>query len=294
MTNIKHMQIIDSHAHIFNAAVIENVAKKKEMSDMLSLQTNEAPARAGLKALQEEIRSSGVLCSLILPTASAENIEKTNASFIQIAESSDIIHAAGTLHPGYNRNRDELHRLYEHGIKGIKLCSFSQGFALHDQETISMFDTIRDENLEGHEFFVIMDTFYDAGDYFGTDPENNTTPALFADIVKNYPEINFIGAHMGGLNAPFSEISEYIKPMENMFLDTSNAAHTLEISEFVRLLKMHGPEHIIFGTDWPWFGYRPEIALIGEMLKYAGYNEIQEEAVFSGNIARLASIPVND
>jgi predicted TIM-barrel fold metal-dependent hydrolase len=288
------MLIIDSHAHVFNSAVIENVAKKKEMSARLSLQTDEGPARAGLEALENEIRSSEVHCSIVLPTANAENIEKTNSSFIDIAGSSERIHTAGTLHPGYNRNRDELHRLYEHGIRGIKLCSFSQGFALHDPETISLFDTIKEENLEGYQFYVVMDTFYDASEYFGTDPANNTTPALFADLVRNYPDINFIGAHMGGLNAPFNEISEHIKSMDNLYLDTSNAAHTLENSEFVRLLKQHGPEHIIFGTDWPWFGYQPEIELIGNMSKFAGYNETQQQDVFSGNIARIAGISIDD
>ena len=54
------MLIIDSHAHVFNAAVIKNVAKKEEMSARLHLQTDEAPERAGQEALEKEISSSEV------------------------------------------------------------------------------------------------------------------------------------------------------------------------------------------------------------------------------------------
>ncbi|MBN2038411.1 MAG: amidohydrolase family protein [Spirochaetes bacterium] len=288
------MIIIDSHSHLFNSAVIDNVSGKKEMADLLKLQTEEASSRAGIDALILEINSSEIYCSIILPTANASSIEKTNSYFIEVSKSSEKIFTAGTLHPGCLNNKDELNRLYDTGIRGIKLCSFSQSFELNAPETITMFETIKDKNLEGHQFFVILDTFYNASDYFGTNPDHNTTPALLGNIVKNFPEIKFIAAHMGGLNAPFKEITDYLEPMENLYLDTSNAAHTLANSEFVRLLKQHGPEHIIFGTDWPWFSCRPEITLIDTMLKYAGYNDSQKQAVFSGNIAQLASIPVNE
>ena len=98
---------------------------------------------------------------------------------------------------------------------------------------------------------------------------------------------------MGGLDAPFKEICSHLRSSENFYLDTSNAAHTLTKNQFVQLLKHHGPEHIAFGTDWPWFGYQSEIDLIHGLLESAGFSEVHKEAVFRNNIAKLLGIDEN-
>ena len=282
---------IDSHTHIFNSPVIENVVKKTEMVRRLHLETDIAYKRIGVDTLENEMKAANIDACLILPTADAENIKKINSMFLEITEISKSIYTACTLHPEYSNNKEELRRFKEKNIRGIKLCSFSQGFALCSAKALDLFDMIRDENKYNEcKFFIVLDTFYDASAFFGTDPKNNTTPALFGDLVKNYPEIKFIGAHMGGLNAPFKEILKYLSPAENLYLDTSNAAHTLENSEFLQLLKLHGPDRILFGTDWPWFGYKSEINLIQNFINNAGFTENHKAAVFGGNIAKLLGI----
>jgi len=83
--------------------------------------------------------------------------------------------------------------------------------------------------------------------------------------------------------ASYSDIITHLPPMENLLLDTSNAAHELTQTQFVSLLKRHGPEHIIFGTDWPWFIQDDEIDTISHLLKQAGFNKLQRDLVFSAN-----------
>jgi predicted TIM-barrel fold metal-dependent hydrolase len=283
--------IFDAHAHIFNAGIIENVAKKTEMVKRLSLETDEGLERIGVDTLENNMNSANVEACLVLPTANAENVKKVNDSFIEISGQSESIYTACTLHPDYPGNKNELERLKSKGINAIKLCSFSQGFVLNGQKAIDMFDNIRNENmLSKEDFFIVLDTFYNADKFFGTKPKYNTTPALLGDLVRNYPKIKFIGAHMGGLDAPFKEVREHLRPAENFYMDTSNGAHTLSNAEFTELLKTHGPEHILFGTDWPWFGYTDEIKLIERLLSSAGFSESQKASVFRGNIANLLEI----
>jgi len=135
-----------------------------------------------------------------------------------------------------------------------------------------------------------MDTFYQAHCFFGTSPRYTTTPKRIGRLVKQYPGIPFIAAHMGGLTAPFADICNYLPPSANLFLDTSNAAHTLSKQEFIHLLKSHGEEHVIFGTDWPWFVPVSELALISGYLEEAGFSSRETGAVLGGNIARLLGI----
>ena len=95
---------------------------------------------------------------------------------------------------------------------------------------------------------------------------------------------------MGGLGAPFEELSRCLEPMPNFYLDTSNAAHTLTEDQFVQMLRRHGPEHILFGTDWPWFLHKSEIGLINGRMDTAGFTLTEKKAVFSGNIEAILGI----
>jgi len=286
--------IFDAHAHIFTPAIIKNVSRKTELVGELHLNTAGAFERSDAGALMTAMEASDIEACLILPTAGANRIEATNRSFIEITGLSKNIYTAGTLHPEYANNREELEFLGKNGIKAIKLCSFSQGFALNSPRTIDMFNIISDYNINHkNKFIVVLDTFFTADRFFRAPAENITTPELLEDISRGFPDIVFIAAHMGGLDAPFREIL-YLFPKDNLYLDTSNAAHTLKNEEFIRLLKLHGPGHILFGTDWPWFYYDVETTLIRELLDKAGYSEEQKKAVFGGNITRLLGLNKNN
>ncbi len=280
--------IIDGHVHLFHPKVILNVKKRSEMARVLGLQTQGAEERVGVPFLENELRNAGISGGFILPTALAEEVGSINDEFYALAETSSILYTAGTLHPDYSGNRDELEKFRTKKIRGIKLCSFSQRFSLSAPKTLEMFQLIQDFNIhKGSGFFVELDTLFGADQFFGSQPEHNTTPSLFADLVKRFPKIDFIAAHMGGLAAPFHEIKTHLVPMDNLYLDTSNAAHVLSKDEFVHLLKTHGPEHIIFGTDWPWFTHKGEIDFQIRLYETAGFSKKNTDLIFSKNIARL-------
>jgi predicted TIM-barrel fold metal-dependent hydrolase len=283
--------IIDGHAHIFSSRIISAVTAKSAMVEKLKLQASFAEGRTTASALEDDCRSAGIDACLILPTASVENVPNVNTAFIQLAAGSDLLLPAGTLHPFYDDNKNELFRLRQHGVRAIKLCSFSQGFALSTPETYRLFNIIESANsLTNGGTFVILDTFSLAHDYFGTPDRHTTTPLLLGDIVRKYPGIDFVAAHMGGLAAPPEETFKHLVPSKNLYLDTSNAAHTLSERDFLRLLEIHGPDHIIFGTDWPWFDQQKELALIDRLLDLAGYNRDEKEKVFYRNGAALLGI----
>lgn len=283
--------IIDSHAHIFSSKIVAGVSARSAMVERLNLHPSFADGRTNTASLRDDCLSSGIETCLILPTADAASVNKVNTAFIKLAEESGFLFTAGTLHPFYGENLNELSRLKEQRVRAIKLCSFSQGFVLSAPETLDLFKMIESANIQNHDkTFVVLDTFYLAHEYFGTPQQHTTTPRLLGNIVRNYPGIDFVAAHMGGLAAPPEEIFKYLTPSKNLYLDTSNAAHTLSEKDFLRLLEIHGPEHIIFGTDWPWFNHKEETEKIGRLLDLAGYSKEEKEKVFYGNIAGLLGI----
>jgi len=112
--------------------------------------------------------------------------------------------------------------------------------------------------------------------------------ALHASGIRAIKLCSFSQGFM--LNAP--DTIRYLPAADNLYLDTSNAAHTLNEAEFIRLLEVHGPNRILFGTDWPWFDPGKEILLIEGLLDRAGYTINDKAKVFGGNIAELLAIDI--
>ena len=285
--------IIDAHAHIFTPQVIANVSGRPALVDKLHLDVAGAQQRISATALQEESRPAGVNACLLLPTAAVDKVREINIAFREIAAGDDFFLTAGTLHPQFSANEEELSRLSLEGVRAIKLCSFSQGFSVPAAETHDLFRLIEDANRfqDGH-FFVIIDTLYQAHKFFGTAPEFDTEPAMLGDLVKAYPGVDFLMAHMGGLAAPPEEIFKHLTPAGNLYLDTSGAAYTLSAEDFVGLLEIHGPDHIVFGTDWPWFGHRRELEILNVLLDRAGFGPEEKQKVFCRNAAGLLGMPL--
>jgi len=285
------MKILDSHVHIFNSRVIENVTRRTELIGRLSLNKEGIRDRLNTAALLDDMGVADVRAALMLPTASVENVVKVNRAFIKLADGAPELFTAGTLHPDYNNIEEELSYLSHADVRVIKFCSFSQGFALDHPGTHEMFRLIRAFNEKAEKpFAVVLDTLTLADRYFGTAPEYTTTPRGVWTLVSRFPEINFIGAHMGGLGADFDDLNRDLQPLENLYLDTSNASYTLSAEQFVQMLQTHGPNHILFGTDWPWFLHRTEVNRIEELMEQAGFSQAEQEAVFSGNLENILGI----
>jgi predicted TIM-barrel fold metal-dependent hydrolase len=285
------MRIFDSHVHIFNKKIIGNVIPRTGLIQALSLEVEDIENRLSPSALVEQMRAANVVGALMLPTSDVHKLAKVNRECIQLAADIPGLSTAGTLHPDFNAIEAELQYLSRASVHVVKLCSFSQKLALNHPKTLRMFDRIQSFNeATENPFSVVLDTLTLADRYFGSDPAHSTTPRLLMDLVERYPGIKFIGAHMGGLGAPFEHLDRDLRPMPNLYLDTSNAAHTLSADQFVRMLDRHGPEHILFGTDWPWFLHGGEIPLIDSRMEAAGFTGSGKQAVFSGNIEKILRI----
>jgi predicted TIM-barrel fold metal-dependent hydrolase len=283
--------IFDSHTHLFSPAVIARVSNLRGLAASLRLNIDGANGRTDKFALNREAEAAGIHSCLLLPTAPVDGVRKINDMFLETVEKEKHLFTAGTLHPSAPRMDEELERLSRRGVRALKLCSFSQGIDLEAEETFRLFDQICSHNSSGKpRFFVILDTFYKADFYFGTPKKHVTTPERLSRIVSAFPEIDFVAAHMGGLAAPVQEIEEHLPPRDNLYLETSNASHLLSEGEFVRLLTLHGPERILFGTDWPWFLHISEVPRIQGLLRKAGYSVQDQSKVFSVKIRRLMGI----
>ena len=270
--------------------MVASVSKRRDLAEFLCLEVDKAFHRTDKDALRSDLQDAGIQGALLLPTAPPNAVREVNERFLATIKGEEWLRTAGTLHPLYTDIDGELERLQEQNVRALKFSSFSQAIDLGAKETFLLLEKIfAYNNANGWNFFTIWDTFYRADAYFGAEQRFITSPEKLGCLVAGFPDIDFVGAHMGGLAAPFSDIEKYLLPQKNLYLETSNAAHVLSRSEFIKLLKDHGAERILFGTDWPWFGQKQETALIGNLMNQAGFSQHEQSRVFSGNISRLLS-----
>ena len=280
--------IVDSHCHIFTSRIVENVAAKSAMVAELGLHVQDVGQRLDPGNLEESAWENNVDVCLLLPTAAPDKVRAENDRHLRLSSRYSRLRTLATLHPVMEDMSGEIRRVLELGIKGFKFSSFSQRFELASREVEAMLSRIELIGLEfGWQPVIILDTFTRADIHFGADPNHLTRPETLMQVVRRHAGINFIGSHMGGLAADIDELRRHLTPAPNLYLDTSNAAHTLHEADFSDLLSIHGPGHILFGTDWPWFHHADEIPRISSLLEKAGYNKSDQAAVFGGNACKL-------
>jgi predicted TIM-barrel fold metal-dependent hydrolase len=131
-------------------------------------------------------------------------------------------------------------------------------------------------------------------------------PIYVDTVAVDFPEINFILAHMGD---PFTNQAFYIAAKNpNVFLDISAWEPVLKFSPSVFIQNLYqakmtcGIEKILFGSDWPLFTHilpQPEWVEgikkleIPPPLKLMGIEEFSDEeknAILGGNAARLLKL----
>jgi uncharacterized protein len=280
--------VVDSHCHIFSDQIVRNTAQRRRMIGELKLGVIGSEVRLSPESLDISAQQNGVDICVILPTAPPHRVMEENDRFMELASTSGRLRTLATLHPLMSGLSNEVRRMFDAGIRGFKFSSFSQRFDPLSGEVFQMLDEIEQLGVKNSIVpVVIFDTFSKADIYYDAHSDHVMRPQKMAILVTRYPGINFVAAHMGGLLAPYDEILRELTPSANLYLDTSNAAHTLISDQFINLLQTHGPNRILFGTDWPWFVHEEELLKIRQLILRAGFHDWDRDAVFGENALRL-------
>lgn len=276
--------IIDFHTHTFPDGLaeraIESLKKNSKTRNYLS---------GRLSDLKQSMKDAGYDYAVLLPVVTKPSQQETvNHLALEINETTDDsgIFSFGGIHPENDNYKEILKNLAAHHIKGIKLHPVFQNTYLDDLKYLRLIDYACEQGL-----LVLIHAGYDIGfpgiDYATTD---HIIPLLNA---VNSRQI--ILAHMGGWGC-YDEVEEKILGRD-VWIDTAFsirkkggnpaiASSFLPVERFVSMVRAHGADRILFGTDSPWDGQKEALAVI----KNSGLNEMELSAVLSKNAAGLLGI----
>lgn len=147
----------------------------------------------------------------------------------------------GSVHAENQDVAHEIYRLYEAGILGIKLHPDYQGIEILDRRMFPIYDTCAELGM--------LCVFHSGWDPVSPQ-ETRVTPDRILRIRKFFPRFRMILGHMGGLKM-WDEVEEQLVGT-GILMDTAYTCGNISPEQMTRIIRKHGAEHILFGSDCPW------------------------------------------
>ena len=252
--------VIDIHTHTFP----EKIAGKAV--ETLSKEAHIIAHTGGtVPELMKSMEDAGIDISLVMPVATApEQVVKVNDSslrnnekYFEGKEEGTRVLSFGCMHPEFSDYRQELRRIRERGIKGIKLHPVYQKHDIDDVNFLRIIDCAAENDL-----IVLTHGGLDVG----IPGVVHCSPKMCRNVIDKIGNFKFILAHMGGWRN-WEEVPDLLAET-NAFLDSSFASEDIEPladgywddkdksmlsqEEFLGIVRAFGPERILFGSDSPW------------------------------------------
>ncbi len=265
---------IDFHTHAF----ADKIAKSA-MDFLCSTLQNEVKApdpqtNGTVSDLLAKMDLWGVDKSVVLPIATKPTQQKIINDFAH-ENSSDRLIFFGTVHPKADDWESELERIKSLGLYGVKLHPDYQGFYANDEELFPIYEKCAELSLP-----VILHAGYDA-----LSPKDiHCTPKMSLDVIKRVPKLKLILAHLGGERL-WDDVEKYLVG-EDVFFDTAFTYGEISTEQALRIIKNHGADKILFGSDAPWHKSPDEISLIDEL----DLTNEEKEMIFYKNAENLLLI----
>ncbi|MGI6188812.1 MAG: amidohydrolase family protein [Clostridiales bacterium] len=264
--------IVDIHTHCFPDKLASRAIPR------LAGKAGILPHTDGtIKALKESMKTAGVRVSVLQPIATKpEQTPVINRWAVSVQDEAII--SFGTVHPDYPLWQDEIKALCDAGIRGVKFHPDYQSFYADSPKLFPIYETI---------FKHGMMILFHAGTDIGLPFPCHCTPAMLRRIINEFPGTTIIAAHMGG-HLMWEDVKSYLTG-QDIYFDTSYSYADLGAADITEIIKSHGADKILFGTDSPWKEQQAEAANIRSL----PLDSKDIDAILGGNARKLLKLDSN-
>jgi len=259
-------KIIDAHAHIYPAAIAHKAVVA--IGDFYDIPMHGPGTPEGLLERGSTIGVERYLVHSVATTP-AQVVSINNFIYAQTQQHPEFIGFA-TLHPLMENLEEEVDRIISLGLRGVKLHPDFQKFQLDSPEALRLFRCIAGR------LPVLLHTGDARYDFSG--------PQRMAAALDAVPDLTAIAAHFGGYSQ-WQDVRAHLIGRD-VYMDTSSSLTCLEPAEAVAMIRDHGVEKFLFGTDYPMWDHDAELSRFLAL----PLTEEERQAILYGNAARLLKL----
>lgn len=233
--------VIDTHVHLYPDAIAQKVTPS------LASRFGNPPSFDGtVEGCRAKDAASGISASVNLPVATKpDSVQHTNDFWARsnAAErgKSPAVFSLACLHPQVADKGAEVERIAAAGFAGVKFHPEYQLFRFNDA-------TMDDAWAAMAEFGLVA--YLHAGGERVFRPPFHSTPTEIAELQRRFPRLKVAAAHLGGFG--MWDESEATLVGSQVYLDLSHTFFWMPDEQMLRMIRNHGAERILFGTDAPW------------------------------------------
>lgn len=262
--------LIDFHVHCFPDRVADNAICQ------LKANVHYAPATDGTFGdLSACLKEWGVGRAVCLNVATNAHQQASVNNFAASINNGSSIFAFGSVHASTPAAEQELYRIADLGLRGIKLHPDYQGIDLLDRRMFPIYDTASELGL--------LCVFHSGWDPASPD-RTRVTPDGVLRLRRLFPRLRVILAHLGGL-AMWDEVEEKLVGT-GVLMDTALIRGMISPEQAVRIIRKNGAENILFGSDAPWQSSRAT----ADFLDSLALSATEKDRIFYRNAEELLEI----
>lgn len=227
------MRFIDIHTHIYP----DDIAQKATQSvrEFYDIQGSDGMTGTA-QMLLERGQKAGVEQFVILPVAlRPDRVQHINDFISQQAELHSQFIPFAAVHAAMDGMNDEVERVLQRGVKGIKIHPDSQQFAIDDERLFPLYDMVQGRVP------VLL--------HMGDKRYDFSHPARLRKVLDMFPKLDVIAAHFGGYSM-YETAREQLQDT-NCVMDISSSMMFMDKGMPEKYINAYGAERIAFGTDYP-------------------------------------------
>lgn len=226
------------------------------------------------KALINQCENIGVDRCLVTSVATTPHHAQSINTFIanEVCCHPDKFIGFGSLHPDSDSLEADAEHLTELGLKGVKLHPDIQNFKVDDPKVIKIFEICNRKNLP-----VLLHT--------GDSRYDNSNPNRVEKILKMFPDLIIIGAHLGGWSL-WNTAPQILYHYKNFYVDTCSSFYALSKDKAREIINLYGADRVIFGTDFPMWKQKDELEFLFDL----GLSEKELKSILHDNLSRILKI----
>jgi len=264
------MNAIDVHTHAFPDALAERAIGELEAAAADWRAVGSGTVGGLLASMDAAGVDVSVPCAIATKPDQAAGILRWCCDI-----RSDRIDPFPSVHPRTPDAAGWVRRIAGEGFSGLKLHPMYQDFHVDDARMDEIYGQAAEVGLAV--------TLHSGRDIAFPQDDNRSAPVCLGRVIDRFPHLTLICTHLGGWRSWDQVRRHLVGRGPNVYLETSFSIRLLGPRRAADLIRAHGVERVMFGTDWPWCDQNEGVQDIGGL----GLNEKETGAILRSNAAKL-------